>query len=95
MDFGGGDEIRFEKIGVAGVVTMTRPKALNAVTHGMVKAFARALDTWEEDRSVALVIVKGEGRAFSAGGDILQVYEAGRAGKLPRRRPTWRRSGQH
>lgn len=83
MDFGGGDEIRFEKIGVAGVVTMTRPKALNAVTHGMIKAFARALDAWEADRSIALVIVRGEGRAFSAGGDILQVYEAGRAGKLP------------
>ncbi len=30
MDFGGGDEIRFERIGQAGVVTLTRPQALNA-----------------------------------------------------------------
>ncbi|HWK64961.1 MAG TPA: enoyl-CoA hydratase/isomerase family protein [Rhizobiaceae bacterium] len=81
MDFGGGEEIRFERIGKAGVVTLTRPKALNALTHGMVKALALALDAWETDPAVTLVVVKGEGRAFCAGGDILAVYEAGRAGR--------------
>lgn len=80
MDFGGGDEIRFEQVGKAGVVTLTRPKALNALTHRMVKALARALDAWEADPDVKLVVVKGEGRAFCAGGDILAVYEAGRSG---------------
>jgi enoyl-CoA hydratase/carnithine racemase len=81
MDFGGGDEIRFERVGKAGVVTLTRPKALNALTHSMVRALASALDAWESDPAVAIVVVKGEGRAFCAGGDILAVYEAGRAGK--------------
>lgn len=80
MDFGGGDEIRFERIGRAGVVTLTRPQALNAVTHTMVEALARALHAWEGDREVDVVLVKAEGRAFSAGGDIVQVYHAGRAG---------------
>ena len=47
MDFGGGDEIRFERLGRAGVVTLTRPQALNAVTHRMVKALDKALDAWE------------------------------------------------
>ena len=42
MDFGGGDEIRFERVGKAGVVTLTRPKALNALTHKMVRALAKA-----------------------------------------------------
>ncbi|MBZ9993202.1 enoyl-CoA hydratase/isomerase family protein [Mesorhizobium sp. BH1-1-4] len=83
MDFGGGDEIRFERLGRAGVVTLTRPKALNAITHNMVKALGKALDAWEQDASINVVVVKAEGRAFSAGGDILQVYEAGRAGKPP------------
>jgi len=83
MDFGGGDEIRFERLGRAGVVTLTRPKALNAVTHGMVKALGRALDAWEADAGVGVVVVKAEGRAFSAGGDILHIYEAGRAGRPP------------
>ncbi|MEP9371528.1 enoyl-CoA hydratase/isomerase family protein [Mesorhizobium sp. KR1-2] len=83
MDFGGGDEIRFERLGKAGVVTLTRPKALNALTHGMVQALARALTAWEADPAVALVVVKAEGRAFCAGGDILDIYNAGRAGNPP------------
>ncbi|UCI24324.1 enoyl-CoA hydratase/isomerase family protein [Mesorhizobium sp. B2-8-5] len=83
MDFGGGDEIRFERLGKAGVVTLTRPKALNAVTHDMVNALGKALDAWEENAGINVVVVKAEGRAFSAGGDILHIYEAGRAGKPP------------
>lgn len=82
-DFGGGEDIRFEHIGKAGVVTLTRPRALNAVTHRMVKALARALQAWEADSGVELVAIRGEGRAFSAGGDILDIYEAGRAGNPP------------
>ncbi len=83
MDFGGGDEIRFERTGLAGIVTLTRPKALNAVTHNMVRALSRALTAWEGDAGISLVIIKAEGRAFSAGGDILHIYEAGRAGNPP------------
>jgi len=83
MDFGGGDEISFERLGKAGVVTLTRPKALNAVTHRMVKALARALTAWADDGDVALVIIKAEGRAFSAGGDILDIYKAGKSGGPP------------
>ncbi|MBA3449482.1 MAG: enoyl-CoA hydratase/isomerase family protein [Pseudaminobacter sp.] len=76
MDFGGGNEIRFERIGKAGVVTLARPKALNAVTHTMIKALTRALAAWKGDPEVALVAIKAEGRAFSAGGDILHLYES-------------------
>ncbi|MEO9337254.1 enoyl-CoA hydratase/isomerase family protein [Mesorhizobium sp. SB112] len=76
MDFGGGEEIRFERIGKAGVVTLTRPKALNALTHTMVKALSKALDAWQNDADVQAVVLRAEGRAFSAGGDILQVYHA-------------------
>ena len=79
MDFGGGEEIRFEQQGLAGVVTLTRPAALNALTHRMVKALTAALEAWRLDKSVALVVIKAEGRAFSAGGDILHVYRAERA----------------
>jgi enoyl-CoA hydratase len=81
VDFGGGEEIRFGQVGRAGIVTLTRPKALNAVTHRMVKALSRALKSWKHDKSVAAVVIKGEGRAFSAGGDILDIYESGRRGR--------------
>ncbi|MET3660194.1 enoyl-CoA hydratase/isomerase family protein [Aquamicrobium ahrensii] len=81
MDFGGGEEIRFEIVAQAGVVTLTRPKALNALTGKMVHALAAALDAWEKDDAVRLVLVKAEGRAFCAGGDIMDVYRAGKAGE--------------
>ena len=80
MDFDGGDEIRFERQRGIGIVTLTRPQALNAVTHRMVKALSRALRAWEEDATVLAVLVKAEGRAFSAGGDILQIYQGERGG---------------
>lgn len=83
MDFGGGDEILFAIEGSVGIVTLNRPKALNAVTHRMVIALAAALEAWRDDDRVRLVLIRGEGRAFSAGGDILQVYEAGKSGNLP------------
>lgn len=83
IDFGGGEEIRFERQGRAAIITLTRPKALNAVTHRMVRALSRALDAWERDDRVALVVIKAEGRAFSAGGDIQHIYDAGMAGRPP------------
>ena len=79
MDFGGGEEIRFEVVGQAGIVTLTRPAALNALTHRMITALTAALEAWRTDGLVAVIVVKAEGRAFSAGGDILHVYEAERA----------------
>ena len=74
VDFGGDDEVRFERMGAAGLITMTRPTALNALTHRMVKAMSRALHHWQHDRAVAAVVIKGEGRAFSAGGDLMAIY---------------------
>src|SRR5262245_58717919 len=49
----------------------------------MVSALGRALSAWEHDRDVALVVIKAEGRAFSAGGDLLDIYEAGQKGTPP------------
>lgn len=81
IDFGGAGEIVFERRGKAGLVRLTRPKALNALTRNMVNAFHRALIAWSTDPDVHCVIVEGEGRAFCAGGDILAVYHAGRSRK--------------
>ncbi len=75
-------DILFERRGVAGLVTLNRPKALNAVTHGMVRALRRQLDAWMDDGAVTRVIVMANGeRAFSAGGDIRALYDQGRTGK--------------
>src|SRR3954463_4582890 len=75
-------EILFERRGAAGVVTLNRPQALNAVTHDMVRALARQLGEWAHDGAVTRVIITAAGtRAFSAGGDIRALYELGRAGR--------------
>lgn len=80
---GSSGDILFERRGSAGFITLNRPAALNAINHRMVEALSRALNAWEADETIRLVVILGEGRAFSAGGDILEVYRAGRAGNPP------------
>jgi enoyl-CoA hydratase len=76
------DEILFERRGAAGIVTLNRPKALNAVTHGMLRALRAQLDEWAHDDAVTRVVIRAAGeRAFCAGGDLRALYEQGRAGR--------------
>ena len=64
-------DIICEKRGAAGFAILNRPKALNALTHGMVEGLAKALDDWARDPRVERVVISGAGdRAFCAGGDI-------------------------
>lgn len=75
------DEILFERRGATGLITLNRPKALNALTHGMVVAMHAQLKDWAGDAAVRTVIVRGAGeRAFCAGGDIRTLYDSGKAG---------------
>jgi enoyl-CoA hydratase len=74
-------EVIVERRGAAGVLTLNRPQALNALTLGMVREIAVALDRFERDASVQRIVVKGAGtRAFSAGGDVRWLYDRGQAG---------------
>ena len=78
----GVSDIGFERRGVAGVVVLDRPQALNALTHAMVRALSGKLAEWADDPAVTRVIVTAAGgRAFSAGGDLREVYDLGRAGR--------------
>jgi enoyl-CoA hydratase len=84
-------EILFERRGPAGLVTLNRPQALNAVSLVMVRALRRQLDEWRNDPAVTHVVVTGAGdRAFSAGGDLRQVYELGRTGRQEEALIYWR-----
>jgi len=85
------DEILFERRGAAGIVTLNRPKALNAVTHAMVLAMRAQLDRWANDRAVTrVVITAADDRAFSAGGDIRALYELGKSGRHDEALQFWR-----
>jgi enoyl-CoA hydratase len=84
-------EILFDRRGTAGLVTLNRPQALNAVTLAMVRALALQLSEWAADPSVTRVVVAAAGgRAFSAGGDIRALYDLGRAGRHAEMLPFWR-----
>ncbi len=75
-------EILFERRGAAGIVTLNRPKALNAVSHAMVHALSAQLAAWGDDPAVTRVVIMANGeRAFSAGGDIRALYDLGKAGR--------------
>lgn len=68
--------------GDLGMITLNRPKALNALSQTMCMAIDQALQDWQQDDAIKAVIIKGEGeKAFCAGGDIRQLYDNG-AGKV-------------
>ncbi|TNN03635.1 hypothetical protein fugu_000664 [Takifugu bimaculatus] len=74
-------EVLLEKVGCAGVITLNRPKFLNALTLNMTRQIYPQLKKWEDDQEAAIVIIRGAGgKAFCAGGDIRAVTEAGKAG---------------
>ena len=59
-----------------GVITLNRPKALNAINLDMVRQIYGHLKKWENSKK--LVIIKGVGeKSFCAGGDVRAVVEAG------------------
>ncbi|WP_417741385.1 enoyl-CoA hydratase/isomerase family protein [Salipiger sp.] len=77
--------------GRAGHITLTRPKALNALSYDMCMEIEAALDAWRDDDTVTLVILDAEGeKAFCAGGDIAEIYRAGLKGEFDTGRTFWR-----
>lgn len=75
-------DILFETAGRAGIVTLNRPKALNALNHAMARALADQLTRWADDAEIAHVVITGTGdKAFCAGGDIRSIYDARQAGE--------------
>ena len=60
--------------GAVGRISLSRPRALHALTREMCEAIAAALLDWREDPGVAAVILDhAEGRGFCAGGDVAMV----------------------
>ena len=65
-----------------GELVLNRPEALNAVDGAMFAQIETTLLAWRDDPAVRLVLVRGNGKAFSAGGDIRAVREALMRGDL-------------
>jgi enoyl-CoA hydratase len=72
-------ELLFERHGALALITLNRPRTLNALTLSMFRGFAAQVAVWAADPEVAAVVVAGAGeRAFCAGGDVVAVYDSAR-----------------
>jgi len=63
--------------GSAGIIRLNRPKAINAVTLEMIRDIEKALDAFETDPDVVVILLEGAGeRGLCAGGDIRALWES-------------------
>ncbi|XP_016458178.1 3-hydroxyisobutyryl-CoA hydrolase-like protein 1, mitochondrial isoform X6 [Nicotiana tabacum] len=53
---------------------LNRPHALNALNFSVVDRLLKLYKNWEDDPDIGFVVLKGSGKAFSAGGDIVTIY---------------------
>lgn len=73
-------DVLFEIRDGLGRITLNRPDSLNALSYPMTLAISATLAAWRDDDAVRVILLRGAGpRAFCAGGDIRQIYEAMRA----------------
>ena len=80
-----GPEVLAEVHGHVGLITLNRPKALNALSLSMIRSLTRSLRAWRDDSRVKAVAIRGNGKtgpfgAFCAGGDIRFFHQAALSG---------------
>ena len=61
--------IQTEVRGKVGVITLNRPKALNALSPELMRELASALDEFEADDNIGCMVITGNEKAFAAGAD--------------------------
>lgn len=68
-------DVLLEKVGNKGVITLNRPKALNALSLEMVRQIYPVLKKWDTDPEMKMVIIKAApgSKAFCAGGDVKAI----------------------
>ena len=67
--------IRAESHDAVGLVTLDRPKVLNALNGALISELGRALDEFEADASIGAVVITGNEKAFAAGADIAEMVD--------------------
>jgi len=71
------ENIIVETRGRVGLITLNRPKALNALNDALVDELSRALDAFEDDDGISAMIITGSEKAFAAGADIVAMKDWG------------------
>jgi enoyl-CoA hydratase len=67
------ENIIAERRGAVGLITLNRPKALNALCDALMKELGDALDGFEGDDGIGCIVVTGSEKAFAAGADIKEM----------------------
>ncbi len=67
--------ILVEKKGRVGIVTLNRPKALNALCAVLVAELGQALDDMESDENIGAIVLTGSEKAFAAGADVTEMAQ--------------------
>jgi 3-hydroxyisobutyryl-CoA hydrolase len=62
-------------------VTLNRPKKLNSLNGSMARKIVPRLQEWKKSQLANVVVIKGEGRALCAGGDVAALAQANQSGK--------------
>jgi len=70
-------DIIVERRARVGVITLNRPKALNALCDSLIAELGRALDELEADDDIGAILVTGSDKAFAAGADIKEMKDRG------------------
>ncbi|KAJ0963074.1 hypothetical protein J5N97_028196 [Dioscorea zingiberensis] len=61
---------------------LNRPSVLNALTNSMALRLKKLYESWEDNSDIGFVMMKGSGRAFCAGGDVVSLYRLLNEGKV-------------
>ena len=69
------ETVTVEKNDRLATMTLNRPQSMNAMNATMMKEIADALEWIREDKEIQVLLIKGAGRAFSAGGDIKAMLD--------------------
>jgi enoyl-CoA hydratase len=69
------ENIIAEVKGNVGVITLNRPKALNALCDALIADLGQALDAFEDDDAIRAIVVTGSEKAFAAGADIKEMAD--------------------
>ena len=69
----GSSAVLYRAAGATAEITLNRPEALNAINGAMHRGVLAALDRASGDDAIRVVVIRGSGRAFSAGGDLKAV----------------------
>ncbi|MBN9582356.1 MAG: enoyl-CoA hydratase [Afipia sp.] len=67
------EHILVERKGAVGIVQLNRPKMLNALSFGVFREIAKALDGLENDDAIGCIVITGNEKAFAAGADIKEM----------------------